>query len=79
MKEFMAVAVVDYYNEVTEKTETENMVLTGVDSYREAMEIFEEYYGNTLEGIHITLLEGPLLKVSSRIVDEIMTGEIENE
>lgn len=79
MKEFMAIVKAEFYNEVSEQTETENIVVTNVDTYKEAMELVEKYYGNTLEGVHITLLDGPFLRISNRIVDEIMTGEIENE
>ena len=79
MKEFMAIVKAEFYDEVSEQTETESIVVTNVDTYKEAMELVEKYYGNNLEGVHITLLDGPFLRISNRIVDEIMTGEIENE
>lgn len=79
MKEFMAVVKAEFYNEVSQQIETENIVITNVDTYKEAMELVEKYYGDTLEGAHIALITGPFLRVADRIVDEIMTEEIENE
>ena len=55
----------------------ENLILTNVSNYTEAMSLLEEYYGLNIEVIRdLTLFEGPFLRVSDQTVEKIVTGEI---
>lgn len=78
-KEFIAICEISFYSIPDEDYINENIVLTEVNTYAEAMTRIEAYYGNDLESARITLLDGPFLRISNRIIDEIMTKEIENE
>ena len=59
MKEFIAIATVSFYNDNTNTTETEKIVLTEVENFVDAMERIEKYYSQDLERVDIELLEGP--------------------
>ena len=76
MKEFIAIATVSYYNDVGNTTETENIVLTEVENYVDAMERIEKYYSHDIEDVHVVLLEGPFLTISDMNLDMIMKGNI---
>ena len=79
MADFIALVEVDFYDEIECTTASEVVVLTEVNTYEDAAHRIEAYYGNTLEGMKINLLEGPFLQVSHRAVMDIMTGEIAME
>lgn len=76
MAEFIALVEVDFYDEIKDSTASEIVVLTEVDTYEEVAHRIEAYYGNTLEGMKINLLDGPFLYVNHRAVMDIMTGDI---
>ena len=77
MKEFIAVATVSYYNDVDNTTETENIVLTEVENYVDAMERIEKYYSHDIEDVRVVLLlEGPFLTISDMNLDMIMEGNM---
>ena len=61
MKEFIAIATVSFYNDNTNTTETEKIVLTEVENFVDAMERIEKYYSQDLEQVDIELYEGPFL------------------
>lgn len=77
MKEFFAIATVDWYSELENETITDNIVLTNVDSFPEAMNLIAEYYGNTIESINnFNLFEGPFLRVSGETLEKIAKEEL---
>ena len=57
---------------------SENIIITDVNNFTEAVAKVEKVYGNDLVQINnFTLLGGPFLKVSDKYLEKIMTGEIE--
>lgn len=76
MEKYVALAVIQYYNELEEKIETEYAVLTGVSTFVEAMTQIEDYYGEDLEVCEISFHEGPLLHISNETFDKIVKGEL---
>ena len=76
MADFIAIVEVDFYDEIKNVSASEIVVLTEVNTYEDAANRIEAYYGNTLEGMKINLLEGPFLCVNYRAVMDIVTGNI---
>jgi hypothetical protein len=74
MKEFIALAYVNFYNDVTDETDTECIVLTEVENYSDAMNRIEAFYSQDLESVELTLLEGPFLTISHNTFEKIMEG-----
>ena len=75
MKEFTAIAEITFLDidDITEKNE--NIILTEVSSFTDAMPRIEEYYGKDLISAKITLVEGPYLIVSDEVINKLKTGE----
>ena len=76
MKDYIAIASVHYYDEIDNITRSENIVLTEVRDYADAMTRIESCYKNSLESCQITLLEGPFLVISDDSFNKIMKEEI---
>lgn len=77
LKEFIATATVDWYNESDNETVTDNIVLTNVNSFPEAINLIAEYYGDTIESINnFNLFEGPFLRVSGETLEKIEKEEL---
>lgn len=76
MKNYAAIAIINYFNDTDEKTDKEIIVLTEVESYKDAMARIEDYYGLDLESLQITLIDGPFLKIDSQMLDKIMMEDI---
>ena len=76
MKNYAAIAIINYFNDTDEKTDKEIIVLTEVENYRDAMARIEDYYWPDLESLQITLIDGPFLKIDSQILDKIMMEDI---
>ena len=79
MKEFCAIAIVNFYDDVSGDTLTDRLVITNIDTYGEAMAQIEEYYGRDIESVNITLLEGPFLQISAITCDRIMRGDPDDD
>ena len=76
MGDYIAVATVRWVFDNEENSE--NILITNISTYSEAIVKIEELYGEDLVQIdNFTLLDGPFLKVSDKYLDKIMTGEIE--
>ena len=76
MKEFIAIATVSFYNDNTNTTETEKIVLTEVENFVDAMERIEKYYSQDLERVIIEVLEGPFLKLTDEAIEILMEAEL---
>lgn len=80
MKEFFAVCRITFITEYTEeyKEETDYVILTDIDTYSDAVSRLEEYYGNDLISLTITLFDGPIFRMPKEIYDSIIEngGEI---
>ena len=76
MKEYIAIAIINYFNDIAETTNKEIIVLTEVESYKDAITRIENHYGLDIEDIQITLIEGPFLKIDHQTLDKIMTEDI---
>lgn len=75
-KEFIAVATIDWYGEREETTRTDHILLSEVEDYKDAVARIENMYGNSLEFMQITLLEGPFIKLSGRYLDMFISGQL---
>lgn len=80
MKEFFAVCRITFIAEYTEdyKEETDYIILTDIDTYSEAVSKLEEYYGDDLISLTITLFDGPVFRMPKEIYDSLLEngGEI---
>lgn len=79
MKEFIAVATVHWYCDSDDSNNVDHIILTEVESYVDAVSRIENYYGNDLESVDVTLLEGPFVTMSGRYLDMFVTGQLEDE
>lgn len=72
-KEFFATCRVTFMYDNGERYEEhiDYIVFTNVASHSEAVHKVEEYYGNDLVGVTVTLFEGPGLLVPKEIYDKI--------
>lgn len=80
MKEFFAVCRITFIAEYTEeyKEETDYIILTDIDTYSDAVSKLEEYYGDDLISLTVTLFDGPIFRMSKEIYDSLLEngGEI---
>lgn len=80
MKEFFAVCRITFIAEYTEeyKEETDYIILTDIDTYSEAVSKLEEYYGDDLISLTVTLFDGPVFRMPKEIYDSLLEngGEI---
>ena len=76
LNDYIAIVTADVYLEDEHETIKENTVFTNVSSYASAAELVEEYYGKTLLGFEITLIDGPFLHVNDDTLKEIMAEKI---
>lgn len=80
MKEFYATCTVQFYNEVENVSQEENIVLTEVENFVDAVTRVENHYGNDLEAIiELNIFEGPFVILSDRALEKLVTGELEKE
>ena len=77
INDYFALARIEAFDDNAGDTYEENLILTNVSNYTEAMELLEGYYGLNIEAIHdLTLFKGPFLRVSDKTVEKIATNEI---
>jgi hypothetical protein len=61
-KEFIALAKIKFYNEEEEDLPTDNIIITEVESFVDAVARIEAYYADDLYAIvELTLYDGPFL------------------
>lgn len=76
MEEFIAVATIRYYAEENNYAE-DNVLMTHVKNFAEAVKKLEDYYGNNLDTIiELTLLEGPMAFISKENMKRALTEPI---
>lgn len=76
MEEFVAVATIRYYVADNNYAE-ENVLMTHVKNFAEAVKKLEDYYGNDLNTIiELTLLNGPMAFISKENMDRALTEDI---
>ena len=73
---YCAIIKATWYDDYDGSTQTDNFIITEVKNYTQVMAKIEEYVGEILESVEITLLEGPFCAVSSDIANRIVKGEI---
>ena len=78
MNQYTAVVSAEVYDEYRDTTYHDNIIITNVSSYTEAVAMVEKYYAK-VDSFEITLLEDTFLHVSNYYRERIMTGEIEEE
>ena len=76
MEEYIAVATIRYYVADNNYAE-ENILMTHVKDFTEAVKKLEDYYGNDLNTIvKLTLLNGPMAFISKENMDRALTEDI---
>lgn len=76
MEEYIAVATIRYYVADNNYAE-ENILMTHVKDFTEAVKKLEDYYGDDLNTIiELTLLEGPMAFISKENMDRALTEDI---
>ena len=75
MDYYMAVCEVEWYSEFDNRSITEYIGITNIDNYASAMNLVEAYYGDDIESVKITLLEGPFIHLNKDMADRIINGE----
>lgn len=79
-KEFFATATIQFWNEVEDTSQKENIVLTEVENFVDVVTRIEAHYGNDLEGIiELNLFEGPFVTLSNRALEALCCGDLEKE
>lgn len=76
MGEFIAIAKVNFYDDIDNSTLQENIIMTHIHSFSEAVCFLEKYYGTNLESFSLELLEGPFLRVSDASVEKLVHEEL---
>lgn len=78
-KEFFATATIQF-DAGDNNSYKENIVLTEVENFVDAVSRIEAYYGNDLESIlELNLFEGPFVILSDRALEALCCGELEEE
>lgn len=76
MEEYIAVATIRYYVADNNYAE-ENVLMTHVKNFAEAVKKLEDYYGDDLNTIiKLTLLNGPMAFISKENMDRALTEDI---
>ena len=76
MEEFVAVATIRYYAGENNYAE-ENVLMTHIKDFIEAVKKLEDYYGKDLDTIiELTLLEGPMAFISKENMKRALTENI---
>ena len=76
MEEYIAVATIRYYVADNNYAE-ENVLMTHVKNFAEAVKKLEDYYGDDLNTIiELTLLEGPMAFISKENMNRALTEDI---
>lgn len=76
MEEYIAVATIRYYVADNNYAE-ENVLMTHVKNFAEAVKKLEDYYGNDLNTIvKLTLLNGPMAFLSKENMNRALTEDI---
>ena len=71
MNEFAAIAKVCWYDESSAETIEDYLVVTNVKDFSSTVAEIEKYYGNDLESVEVSLVEGPFLMISKKYHDAI--------
>lgn len=78
-KEFFATATIQF-NGPDDISMEENIVLTEVENFVDAVTRIEAYYGNDLEAIiELNLFEGPFVVLNDRALEALCCGDLEKE
>lgn len=76
MEEYIAVATIRYYVADNNYAE-ENVLMTHVKNFAEAVKKLEDYYGDDLNTIiELTLLEGPMAFISKENMKRALTEPV---
>ena len=80
MKDFYATATIQFYNETESTSQEENIILTEVENFVDAVTRIEAYYGTDLEAIiELNLFDGPFVILSDRALEALCCGDLEKE
>lgn len=78
-KEFFATATIQF-NGCDDISYEENIVLTEVENFVDAVTRIEAFYGNDLEAIiELNLFEGPFVTLNDRALEALVCGDLEKE
>lgn len=79
MKEFYATATIQF-NGFDNNPDKENIVLTEVENFVDAVTRIEAFYGSDLEAIiELNLFEGPFIILNDKALKTLVCGVLEKE
>ena len=79
-KEFYAAATIQFWNEAEDTSQEENIILTEVENFVDAVTRIEAYYGSSLEAlVELNLFEGPFVILNDRALEALCCGDLEKE
>ena len=79
MREFFATATIQF-DAGDNNSYKENIILTEVENFVDAVSRIEAYYGNDLESIlELNLFEGPFVILNDRALEALCCGDLEKE
>ena len=76
-KEYAAICDVEYWSDTTNGTATEHIGITHITTFTDAMALIEDYYGNDIVSVKITILEGPVFHFTHTEADRIIQRDNE--
>ena len=72
---FVAIAKIEYFD-LKGKPRKEAIFLTEIKNFSEAMRKIENYYGEDLNVVTLTLIEGPFSPIKEEYADKMISGEM---
>ena len=76
-KEYAAICDVEYWSDTTNGTAIEHIGITHITNFTDAMALVEQYYGDDLVSVKITIVEGPVFHLSRAEADRIIQRDNE--
>lgn len=71
-KEYVAICDVEYWNGTTYGTAVEHIGITHITNFTDAMALVEQYYGDDLVSVKMTVVEGPVFHFTHTEADRIL-------
>ena len=72
---FVAIAKIEYFD-IEGKLSKEAIFLTEIKNFSDAMQKIEKYYGEDLNAVALTLIEGPFAPIKEEYAEKMISGEM---
>lgn len=74
-KIYSAIARITFWDSIEEKESKENIVITEVDSFTDALHRIEDYYGIDLLGVSLQLLDNKFITIPDTLFEELAEND----